>query len=441
MDIEPLHLALYASPLLLIWWSYAWKRRKHHRAALETLQDNVEAGLLDPASLHPVIDTNKCIGCGSCISACPEMPVHQVLGLLRRKATLVSPTDCIGHGACKAACPVDAIQLVFGTERRGVDIPNVKPDFESNVPGIFIAGELGGMGLIKNAIEQGRQAMESITKKLGKPGPDADSVVDVTIVGAGPSGIAASLAAKERGFKYLTIEQDSLGGTVASFPRRKLVMTAPAMLPLVGKVKFTETTKEALLEFWQKVERDTGIKVQYGVRLESVTRKDKSFVLKTTKGQVATRALLLAIGRRGTPRKLGVPGEELTKVTYRLIDPEQYKGQNVLIVGGGDSAIESAVTIADQPDTHVTLSYRSAAFSRAKKKNRERLDAGAAAGRIKILLESNVKSIAPDSVEIDHKGKLLKIANDAIIVNAGGILPTPFLKEIGIEVQTKYGTS
>ena len=437
MDLETLHLALYASPLVLIWWVYFQKRRRHQREALETLHENLEAGLVDPASLHPVIDMNKCIGCGSCISACPEMPGHQVLGLVRRKATLVSPTDCIGHGACKAACPVDAISLVFGTETRGVDIPNVKPDFESNVPGIYIAGELGGMGLIKNAIEQGRQAMDSIAKKLGKP----SSGLDVAIVGAGPSGIAASLAAKERGFNYLTLEQDSLGGTVASFPRRKLVMTAPAMLPLVGKVKFTETTKEALLGFWQKVERDTGLEVNYGERLESVTRQGKGFALKTTKGQYQSRALLLAIGRRGTPRKLGVPGEELPKVTYRLLDPEQYRDQSVLVVGGGDSAIESAVTIADQPGAVVTLSYRSAAFSRAKKKNRERLQAAVAAGRIKVLLESNVKSIDADDVVIDHKGKLLKIRNDAIIVNAGGILPTPFLKELGIEVETKYGTS
>jgi thioredoxin reductase/ferredoxin len=436
MSFEPLDLALYASPLALIWLAYLWARRRQHARAIETLADNREAGLVEPASLHPVIDTNKCIGCGSCVNACPEMPAHQVLGMVRRKATLVSPTECIGHGACRAVCPVDAISLVFGTETRGVDIPNVKPDFESNVPGIFIAGELGGMGLIRNAIEQGRQALESVAKKLGKP----SGGIDVAIVGAGPSGIAATLAAKERGFKYLTIEQDSLGGTVASFPRRKLVMTAPATLPLVGKVKFTETTKEALLGFWQKVERQTGIEIHYGERLEKVTRNGAGFVIETTKGKYAARALLLAIGRRGTPRKLGVPGEDLPKVTYRLLDPEQYRGLRVLVVGGGDSAIESAVTIADQPGTTVTLSYRSAAFGRAKRKNRERLEAGTSSGRIQVLLESNVKTIGTDFVELDQKGERLRLQNDAIIVNAGGILATQFLKEIGIEVETKYGT-
>jgi thioredoxin reductase (NADPH) len=436
MDLEDLYLAVFAAPLVLIWWLYARNRARQHRRSLETLEENKAAGLLEPASLHPVIDANKCIGCGSCITACPEMPAHQVLGLVRRKATLVSPTECIGHGACKAVCPVDAISLVFGTERRGVDIPNVQPNFESNVPGIFIAGELGGMGLIRNAIEQGRQAMDSIAEKLGKPSGD----IDVAIVGAGPSGIAATLAAQERGLNYVTLEQDSLGGTVASFPRRKLVMTAPATLPLVGKVKFTETTKEALLQFWQKVERDTGMRINYGERLEKVTRRGPDFVLQTSKNRYTARALLLAIGRRGTPRKLGVVGEELSKVTYRLLDPEQYRGQHVLVVGGGDSAIESAVTIADEPETTVTLSYRSAAFGRAKKKNRERLEAGQTSGKIKVLLESNVKGIGPDHVELEYKGEPLRFRNDAVIVNAGGILATEFLKEIGIEVETKYGT-
>ncbi len=434
---DPVGLMIYAAPLVLIWLVYVRKRRAQHRASAAVLDDSRDAGLLDAPSLHPVIDIRTCIGCGSCVAACPEMPAHQVLGMVRRKAQLVSPTDCIGHGACRTACPVDAITLVYGSEQRGVDIPNVKPNFESNVPGIFIAGELGGMGLIRNAIEQGRQAMDAIAASVkGKRG----GAHDVVIIGAGPSGIAASLAAKQHKLSFVTIEQDSLGGTVASFPRRKLVMTAPAMLPLVGKVKFTETTKEALLEFWQKVERSTGLTINYGERLEAIDRGGDAFTVRTTKGSYRARAVLLAIGRRGTPRKLGVPGEELSKVTYRLSDPAQYRGLHVLVVGGGDSAIESAVTVAEQPDTMVTLSYRSASFTRAKRKNRQRLDEAQAGGRLKVLLESSVTRIGPTDVELEQHGKGLRLPNDAIIVNAGGILPTPFLKGLGVEVETKYGT-
>jgi thioredoxin reductase (NADPH) len=442
MTSDLLSLAVYATPLVAIWVWYVARRQRLARESLQVRSESIEAGLTEPASLHPVIDPLKFIGCGSCIAACPEMPGHKVLGLVRRKAELISPTDCIGHGACQVVCPVGAITLVFGTERRGVDIPNVKPNFETNIRGIFIAGELGGMGLIRNAIEQGRQAMESIANDLkgSALGKKSAEVLDVIVVGAGPAGFSASLAAKEKGLAIRTIEQDALGGTVANFPRGKLVMTAPARLPMVGLIKFKETTKEKLIAFWQKVERDTGVKINYGERLDSIKKEGPYFLVGTTVGSYKTRAILLAVGRRGTPRKLGVPGEELPKVTYRLLDPEQYKNQRVLIVGGGDSAIEAACSIAAEAGTDVTLSYRSDAFSRAKRKNRENLDSATKSGRVRVMLSSNLQSILPDKVEIEQGGKVTELPNDAVIINAGGILPTAFLKEIGIEVQTKYGT-
>ena len=438
MDIDLIAFAVYGAPIALILLLYLRKHRRRERVSMETFEESREANLLEPASLHPVINLNQCIGCGSCVAACPEMPAHQVLGMLKRKAHLVSPTDCIGHGACKSACPVDAITLVFGTERRGVDIPNVNSNFETDVPGIFIAGELGGMGLIRNAIEQGRQAMECIARKTGGA---KDGAHDVIIVGAGPAGISASLAAKQHKLKFVTVEQDSLGGTVASFPRRKLVMTSPAMLPIVGKMKFTETTKEKLLAYWQDVVDRTQLKIHFEERLESVNRQGDLFEVVTTRTRYSARAVLLALGRRGTPRKLGVPGEEQTKVTYRLIDPEQYRDMQVLVVGGGDSALECAAMLSEQPGTTITLSYRSKTFSRAKRKNRLKLEDAEHAGRIQVLLESEVRAIGEQHVEIEHKGKLLRIANEAVIINAGGILPIGFLKELGIGIDTKYGAT
>jgi thioredoxin reductase len=304
------------------------------------------------------------------------------------------------------------------------------------VPGIFIGGELGGMGLIRNAIEQGRQAVESIRKV---DGIGDRSQLDVLIIGAGPAGFSASLAAMKHKLKCVTVEQDSLGGTVYNYPRGKLVMTAPVQLPIVGKVKFRETTKEELLEFWLKVEKETGVKINYKERVDEMHRTEQGFEVKTNRGTYKTRTVLLAIGRRGTPRKLGVPGEDHPKVVYRLIDPEQYRGHNVLVVGGGDSALEAAVSIADEPKTNVTISYRSEAFSRAKEKNRQKIKEAETAGRLKVLMKSNVTNITPTNVQIDQEGQPIYLQNDAVIVNAGGILPTGFLEKIGINVEARHG--
>ena len=423
--------------IFIAYWQHR-KRAKMEHESRKAIAENEKAGTNEPPSLHPVIDVNLCIGCGSCVAACPEMPLHSPLGLINGKAVLIEASHCIGHGACKTACPTNAISLVFGTEKRGVDIPHVRPNFETNVPGIFIAGELGGMGLIGNAIEQGRQAVEYIKKLDGLGRPDR---VDVFIVGAGPAGFAASLNCVAQKLKFITIEQDDLGGTVAKFPRGKIVMTRPVNLPLVGKVKFVETTKEKLLEFWQKVERDHPIKIKYSERLENVTKDGDGFAIKTTKGEYKSRAVLLCLGRGGTPRKLEVPGEDDNKVVYRLIDPAQYAGKSVLVVGGGDSALEAAHSIADEKGSKVILSYRDKAFTRAKDKNKKKVEAAQKAGRLMVMFESKVKAVHPTEVDIEWQGKMKRYPNDAIIVCAGGILPTGFLKSIGVEVETKKGTA
>ncbi len=440
MNLNPLVL-VYVAPAALIFIWYLVGRRRREAATIAAREQAQAAGLTEPASLHPLIDPSICIGCGACVAACPEQPEHQVLGLIDGKAQLVGPTDCIGHGACKAACPVGAISLVFGTERRGVDIPVVNPNFETNVPGIFIAGELGGMGLIRNAIEQGRQALEAVRALDGIGAGQGH--LDVAIVGAGPAGFAASLGAMEHRLRFVTLEQDTLGGTVANFPRGKLVMTQPARLPLVGPVKFRETSKEKLLAFWRDVERRTGLAIQYQERVETVqpVEQGAGFILRTSRGEYRTRSILLAIGRRGTPRKLNVPGEERSKVTYRLLDAHQYAGQQVLVVGGGDSALEAAIQIAGQPDTSTTIAYRSGAFSRAKPKNRERVGELLEQGRLQVLFDTQVCSIDEKSVSLVVDGQPATLANDAVLICAGGVLPTAFLQQLGVEMQTKYGHS
>jgi thioredoxin reductase/ferredoxin len=434
MNIE---LLVYLVPLLSIWAGWIIYAKRRSRRHLAVLEDNRRAGLNEPSTLHPVIDPAKCLGCGACARACPE---QTVLGIIDGKAALIEPTMCVGHGACATACPTDAISLVFGTATRGVDIPLLSPDFETSVPGIFIAGELGGMGLIKNAVEQGRQAIESIAARTKRAKAET-GMLDTVIVGCGPAGISASLGAIERKLSFITLDQSTLGGTVGHYPRGKVVMTSPAKLPLVGEMKFGEVSKERLLAFWQDVLTKTGLDPRFEEQVLEIERHADHFEVVTPNQRYRARTVLLATGRRGTPRQLGVPGEELGKVVYRFTDPEQYTGQRVLVVGGGDSALEAATTIAEQPGTKVTLSYRGSAFTRARAKNRNRLAMMVEKGRVSELLGSDIVAISTDHIDLLQGGRNLRIANDVVIICAGGILSTQFLHNAGIVVETKFGTT
>ena len=426
----------FGLPLIIVWLIYGIKQARKHRRAVQKLKSAKDNGMGEPVSLHPTVDPNLCLGCGACVKACPE---GEILGLISRKAVLVEPTACIGHGACLKACPTQAITLVFGSETRGVEIPTLSSDFETNIPGAYIAGELGGMGLIRNAISQGQQAANAIAKSL-KQNKSTQDGYDLAIVGAGAAGLAASLAAKEKGLKTITLEQDTIGGTISHYPRGKVVMTQPAVLPLVGKFQFREASKEELVAYWDATLKKVKLNIKTGIRVDSIVPSDTGFQIYTNNGELKAQRILLAMGRRGTPRKLGIPGEELSKVVYRLIDAEQYKGNHVLVVGGGDSALEAAIAIAEQPKTTVTIAYRSAAFSRAKGKNKDKVAALDKANKLRVMMESSPLEITPTHVKIQQRGQDEELRNDFVIVCAGGILPTPFLKKIGINVEEKFGT-
>lgn len=419
---------------LLIVFFYLRKQKKNSKEVEKKIKIAREEGLYEPVSLHPVVDPNSCIQTGACISACPE---KDILGIYNGKATTINASRCVGHGACFHACPTQAITLCIGTEERGVDLPHVNQYFETNVPGIYIAGEIGGMGLIRNAVEQGRQAVDNLAKKIDKHGK---TDYDLIIVGAGPAGISASLQAKKHNLSTLTLEQDSLGGTVYTFPRKKIVMTSPMDIPLYGKVKLYETSKTELLELWNEVLGKNEIKIRENSKVERISFSENRFTIETSRQEKFTaKKVILSIGRRGTPRKLNIPGEMSTKVAYRLLEPELISNKKIVVVGGGDSAIEAALLLSNQ--NQVTLSYRGESFGRIKPGNNLNIKEAISLQKIDVRFKTNLTSIEENFVTIADSltGETSQLENELVYIFAGGELPTQFLENAGIKITKKFG--
>jgi thioredoxin reductase/ferredoxin len=443
MDLETLGFVGAAAVLLTVTGIViASRSRRRERRDQVRFAAAREQGLHIPASLHPVFDPDLCIGSLACIAVCPE---GDVLGIVNGVGTLIVGANCIGHGRCAAECPAHAIRLVFGTAERGVDIPRVSAHFESTVPGIYVVGELGGMGLVRNAIRQGVAAVRHLAEHPA-PGTGGESD-DLVIVGAGPAGFAAALAAQEVGLRYRVIDQDSFGGTVAHYPRQKLVLTDVLELPLAGRIGEGEVSKEDLVGRWREIRERFGLHIQEREKLENVEGTDGRFRVVTDRGSYAARKVVLALGRRGTPRRLGVPGEELPSVTYRLIDPEQYTGRPVLVVGGGDSAVEAACSLAEA-GALVALSYRGAGFDRCKPANRERIARLAGAEKVRLHFHTMPERIEPSAVILarapgaaggaEAQGED-RLPADYVVVCAGGELPSALLARFGIAVDRHYG--
>lgn len=385
-----------------------------------------------PRAQHPDINVEYCIGCAACASVCPE---GDVLGMVGGKAVIVNGFKCIGHSLCADVCPVGAITMVMASPGMRADMPTLTPQYETSVSNLFIAGELGGLALIKNAIAQGRETIDTIADRVTslRGGRPSDTVYDVVIVGAGPAGISASLRAIERKLNYITLDEGEIGGTVSKYPRQKLVMTSPVEFPMYGKFKKTELSKEELIAFWNKVLERVDFKFHSGHKVEDVKKGDDGiFTIHTPKGPFRSHAVVLALGRAGSPRKLGVQGEHLPKVMYRLIEADHYVNKQILVVGGGDSAVEAAMGLAHQVGNKVTLSYRQEMFSRIKERNSQRIAECMKSGKVKVLFKSSPVEVKPNSVVLDVNGAPQEIPNDYMWVFAGGEPPTAFLKKIGV---------
>jgi putative YpdA family bacillithiol system oxidoreductase len=433
--MESLYTGLIFLILLLAVGVPYWLRTiKHQKEAGRAHEKSAKAGLLDPVTLHPRIDLLKCIGCASCVQICPE----EVLGIVEGRAAVVNGVRCIGHTLCAEVCPVGAITMTFGSPRQGLEIPYYDEHYKTNIDGLYIVGELGGIGLIKNAFEQGRKAIAHIASR---PRGSVDGAVDVAIVGAGPAGIGAALSASATGLTHLLLEQDDLGGSILHYPRQKLVLTSPVELPLYGKLTHSEISKEELLETFTSIVREYNLQLRTGEKVESITREGNLFHLTTSRGSYRAGHVILALGRRGTPRKLNIPGEELPKVYYRLIEAERYAGKHLLVVGGGDSAVEAAAGLASQKGNTVTLSYRRSEFVRLKERNEAHIKALVKKKSVRVVFDSEVTQIGPGRAILrERSGAEEVLSNDFVFIFAGGELPAEFLSRIGVKLRTEEST-
>ncbi len=382
---------------------------------------------------HAVIRSDACVGCGTCVAACPEPGAIR----LEHKIAVVNLDLCKGHGACAAACPMSAIIVTSGAAVQHVAVPAVNANFESNVPGIYVVGELGGRGLIKNAINEGKIAAEHVARVLGHDQSRTrrpDGIHDVVIVGSGPAGLSAGLEATRAGLRSLILEQGSLSDSIRKYPRKKLLLAEPVRVPLYGSLWVADASKEELLQIWETIIANAKLDVRCGQRVENVVRTGGVFQVTAGDRSYRARKVVLAMGRRGTPRRLGVPGEEFDKVFYDIVEMETFAGARVLVVGGGDSAIESALGLANQQGTTVILSYRGTGFTRVKERNRAKLAAAVERGTVALRLESQLREIRVDSVIIEQSGILHNLPNDFVIVRIGGEAPYPFLERIGVQI-------
>lgn len=433
--MESLFIWIITAVLILaIFIPYYIKFRQKQKADIERKAEAQSLGIDRPRAQFPFINEVDCIGCGSCVLACPE---GDVLGVVFGKATVINGLRCVGHGLCEVACPVGAIEVGLGDVKKRDDIPLLSDANETTVPGLYIAGELSGLSLLRNAVAHGKKVVESIA--MDSKRAESKHMKDVIIVGAGPAGMSAALTAIEKDLSYLLIDQQEPGGTILQYPRQKVVMAHQVDIPLYGKLKRDEYSKEQLLDIWQGIIGTHKINYLTQHRMKHVVKPNGHFKVITTQGEFEGRKVVLAMGRRGTPRKLGVPGEDKKKVAYQLIDAQQYTNNHVLVVGGGDSAVEVAIGLARQKGNTVTLSYRKNKLFRIKKKNEERINILIKSKKIKAIFNSNVVEIKDDVVRLQVEDEIQEIPNDYVFIFAGGIPPFKQLKEMGIQFGGEAG--
>ncbi len=319
--------------------------------------------------------------------------------------------------------------------------PSFNKNFESNVQGIYVIGDIAGAPVIKLAMEQGYNVIEHIAT-LSDSKVEEKDIYDILVIGSGASGLNAALQAKERGMSCIVLEKEKIASTIENFPEGKWVYAEPDEIPPKGKLWLDGATKEDLLKRWHKIVDDNGIEVRLGHGVDSIVKDGKNFTVTVQNGSnFKAHRVILAIGQRGNPRKLGVPGEDREEVYHRLYSPKHYSDENIIVVGGGNSAVEAALVLCEQ--NRVVLSYRKDAFGRIFKDNRRKLDEAVQAGKIKLALSSNVTEFSKGFATLQLSNKegnktTGTFSYQHAFVLVGAELPLKFFKEQNIKLEGEW---
>lgn len=396
----------------------------------------LRSGAAEAQLQHPVVDLSRCLGCATCFAVCPE---EGVLDIVHGQAVVQNGARCQGVSACERECPVGAITVTLARVEERTDIPAVTEELEAvGVPGLFLAGEVTAHALVKTAVDHGVAVAAEVAHRTRERARPPGDVLDLVVVGAGPAGLGCSLEAKRVGLRFVTLDQElDVGGTVAKYPRRKLVLTQPLDLPLHGRLGRRAYTKEELIDLWRSVAAEAELPIRAGEVFHGLRRDAAgNFVVQASGGEYVARHVCLALGRRGVPRKLGVAGEALPKVAHALLDARSYQERRLVVVGGGDSAVETALALAEQPGNDVTLAHRREEFVRIRARNQERLRDALARGALRVRTNSEVREIRPDAVRLVTRDALGEreqlVPNDEVFVMIGGTPPVELLERAGV---------
>ncbi|MDX2093141.1 MAG: NAD(P)-binding domain-containing protein [Kofleriaceae bacterium] len=401
-------------------------RSRHHQMVQP-------AQVVGPRILIHDINDDRCTGCDACVAVCPT----NVLDLVANKSRVLRFQDCIQCEACMFACPTEALVMFpEGGMPPPLKVPEIDENFQTAIPGQYLIGEVAGKPLVKNAANLGRAVIEHMLVTGLRPGAMGISatVVDVAIIGSGPGGLSAALTCIQKGLSYVVLEKEQqIASTIARYPKGKLVMAEPYDTQNLSLLPVFDSAKEQLIPIWRELLDRVGLRVRQGESVESVARApDGAFDIRTTVSAYRAQRVVLSIGTRGKPRTLQVPGENLPKVFSLLEDPDEWRGRSVLVVGGGDSAVEAALALADA-GAKVMISYRGKGFNRAAPKNKQAIEQYTAEGRMKAKLNSQVLQFDPESVTLAlGDGSQKRYPNDAAFVLIGADPPVQWLEKMGV---------